>query len=515
MSSLVGVAERMAVAVYRFQRLPLLLFLTGFSSLALLVGTQKPLWYDEIVTLYICRLPSMPDVWSALVDSADANPPLFHLLTRVSMWIFGESPLALRLPSIVGFAVLCWSLFRFASKRLSHASAWAGVGSLFLTSAGYYMTEARPYGLVLGFSGFALVCWQSAAEGSKRSVSIAGMALSCTAALSCHYYGVLILVPLLAGELVRWRVNRRFDGPVVAALFAAAIPLAFYLPLIASAGTYGRNASATPSIGSILPIYGTLLSHGPLLLVGLAALALWCFVPERGAAHNTASAAEIRIPLHEAAAILMLLLTPLTTLCCAYLAGGFIDRYAILVTAGFALLVSLAVAWLSQSRPTVAVLSLLLVAGMFAAEEHFVIIRCLRGAESFRMPPILLRAADEGSVAIENPVACLQYQHYAPPEVRKNLYCIVDPERSRRITGNPSADTGLQRLSNWASIQTDNYESFLRDHAEFVVYQSRREQEFSWLLAQLSRDETANVRLIARSTREAVYHVQQTSDKTP
>jgi hypothetical protein len=40
-----------------------------------------------------------------------------------------------------------------------------------ITNAYPYAYEARPYGLLLGFCGLSLLCWQSAAEGQSRLLS--------------------------------------------------------------------------------------------------------------------------------------------------------------------------------------------------------------------------------------------------------------------------------------------------------------------------------------------------------
>ena len=142
--SLISMTDGLAVRIQSSRGLLSAAFALAYLSLALLIGINKPLWYDEIVTLYVCRLPAVRDVWAALIDGVDANPPLFHLLTRASLDLFGDSPFALRLPSMLGFAALCWSIFRFASTRVSDAAAWSGVGFLFLTGLGLHRGRHAP-----------------------------------------------------------------------------------------------------------------------------------------------------------------------------------------------------------------------------------------------------------------------------------------------------------------------------------------------------------------------------------
>jgi hypothetical protein len=43
---------------------------------------SKFFWPDELVTVYLCRLPDFRDTWAAVSHGADFNPPLFYMLTR-------------------------------------------------------------------------------------------------------------------------------------------------------------------------------------------------------------------------------------------------------------------------------------------------------------------------------------------------------------------------------------------------------------------------------------------------
>src|SRR5262249_49561307 len=147
---------------------------------------------------------------------------------------FGENPLAYRLPALVGFFVLSLCLFRFTSRRCGRPYACLAVLFAFATSAhSIYAYEARPYGLLLGFTGLALVCWQSAGVGSR--LARFGLALSLAAAVSTHYYAVLIFVPLGLAELVRALRRQRLDVPMAVALLAGLAPLLAYFPIVQKA----------------------------------------------------------------------------------------------------------------------------------------------------------------------------------------------------------------------------------------------------------------------------------------
>jgi hypothetical protein len=130
-------------------------------------ASEKYFWYDEFFTLHLSRLPGFGVLWQALREGADFNPPLFYALTKASHAVFGTGQIGTRMPEIVGFWVFCLCLFAFVNRR---AGAIAGsIAMLFpmLTGAFYYAYEARPYGVVLGFCGLAMFCWQ-------RSLVVAG-----------------------------------------------------------------------------------------------------------------------------------------------------------------------------------------------------------------------------------------------------------------------------------------------------------------------------------------------------
>ena len=93
-----------------------------------LKASQKCFWFDELFVVYLCRLPSFRDTWTAVVHGADFNPPLFYLMTRGAQRLFGEGLIATRLPEIVGVWLFCMCLFLFVARR-------AGVISGFIAGA--------------------------------------------------------------------------------------------------------------------------------------------------------------------------------------------------------------------------------------------------------------------------------------------------------------------------------------------------------------------------------------------
>ena len=97
-----------------------------------------------------------------------------------------------------------------------------------------YATEARAYGLMLGFVGLAMVCWQNIADGRSRTLSLAGLGIFLTAALSMHCYAVLTLVPFGLAELTRSWERKKIDGGAWLAICLPLTTVLSYLPLLAA-----------------------------------------------------------------------------------------------------------------------------------------------------------------------------------------------------------------------------------------------------------------------------------------
>src|SRR6516165_1897776 len=77
----------------------LLLFSLSYCVLAV-AGSTRSFWYDELFTYYLSRLPSLTDIWVALGEGVDLNPPLLYLATRASHSLLGVGPVPTRFPEI-------------------------------------------------------------------------------------------------------------------------------------------------------------------------------------------------------------------------------------------------------------------------------------------------------------------------------------------------------------------------------------------------------------------------------
>jgi len=465
-------------------------FLAGFSILYLgvtsLVASQRPLWNDELYTLYIARLHSMTDVWEALSTGAEQLPPFFYLLTRASLALLGTNELSLRLPEVVGFWIMALCLFRFVSKCIP--GPYGSLAMLFplVTGAYYYATEARPYGLVLGFSGLALLCWQAATERDRRPVWLAGLAASLAAAISCHYHAVFVLAALAFAEAVRSRTTRRLDVPLWVALGLSVAPLLAFLPLIRRAIGYSTTFWAKSRWMSAPEFYYSLLAPAVLPLMAFAVLS--AAYPTMMSSQRRCASHASTPHAHEMAAAFGFLAIPIIAVTVSMLTtGAFTDRYALPAIIGCSLVVAFAAHESLSSRPaTVTILTLFLCACFLSlGAKSFASATAIREANVQATQFLRAKAVGSLPIAVSDQHAFMSLLYYAPRDIGSRLIYLADPGKALSRLGHNSVEKGtLALLKPWFHLPIEEYDPFLASGQEFFVFGDSG-HFLNWLLPDL------------------------------
>jgi 4-amino-4-deoxy-L-arabinose transferase-like glycosyltransferase len=244
-------ASRGAIAVVAFGAI--------YAVAAGVVAARRPLWNDELYTYHFARVPDVADLWRALQTGADQAPPLAYLLTRASLGLFGTSPLSMRLPELVAFFVSSVCMYVFVARRTNELYGLIAMLLPSVTAAYYYASEARAYALVLAFGALALVSWQLATEGVRPRLMVPGLFVALFLATSSHYYAVLILVPLVLGELVRTALLRKADWRVWLAFSGSLLPLVAFIQLVRASHGYAADFWGTPRWPDVLGFFSFLL----------------------------------------------------------------------------------------------------------------------------------------------------------------------------------------------------------------------------------------------------------------
>ncbi len=358
-----SVANRLAAILIRFRYVILALLTIAYFAATCLLASRKLFWFDEIFTIYLSRLPDLSSLWDALKSGVDFNPPMLYLLTRFAHKLAGEGPIGTRLPEMIGFWIFCLCLYRFVSAR---SSPLGGIISFLLpmiTIGYFYAYDARPYGIMLGFSGLALVCWQAAADRtSGRFLWLAGLTAALAGALLSHAYGLLLLIPLAAGEMARGTSVRRVDWPVWTALAASCFAELALVPIARSSHPIlATSIYLKATLHLLLPVYMQYLK--PLSYVLFGWLALMALSKE--SAHARVKSVR-SLPTHEVVTLLAFLILPAVQVLAAKVtAGPAIARYSIVWLAGPACLLG----FFSASRPLVATGTLAIMLAQFGVRS--------------------------------------------------------------------------------------------------------------------------------------------------
>ncbi len=229
-------------------------FLLLSASLSLLWSHVRLMWNDEFLSFYSDGVASFQQVILVqLHHPISLDPPTYHLLSHLCMDLLGRNAMALRLPALGGFLLFQLCLFFLVRRLAGEHAAIVAMAVPLCTASFRYSLEGRPYGLLLGLYALSLLCWQIATQppaeaGSReesrdgsRLLPLAGLTLSIALAITSHYFGVLILIPVTLGELSRSLIRRRIDAGVVTALALGLASVGLILPFRAALMVYRRH----------------------------------------------------------------------------------------------------------------------------------------------------------------------------------------------------------------------------------------------------------------------------------
>jgi hypothetical protein len=488
--------EAVATALKRRPVLVLLAWSILYFAATLTFASKKLLWDDEFFTLALSRLPRFSDLWVALLTGADQHPPAFYRLTHFSMYLFGTGPIGLRLPAILGFWILTLSVFAFVSRRTSTLYGYVAMLAVCLTRAFYFAYEARGYGLALGFTGLALVGWQAAAEDRGRPLVLLGLAAALAAAVACHYYTVLILIPLGVGELLRSAARRRLDIPMWLAFLSPAAVLVACGPLIRASGGYARTFWATPSWADAFLYFVEVFGTSVVALAGtLVILSVWLVSRGRTAPGSETSA--VRPPFHEIAAAGCLLGLPFATVTIAMLVtNAFHYRYVLSPIIGWSVLLAFLAYWLTGGHRLVAFGILVLLTGWFGINSVLTFRRLSGRRAQFEESAAFLQAQDPAlPIVVTEMTQFYQHSFYSPPEIKRRLVYLADPRSELRFLGHDTVDRGLLELRPWSGLNVVDYATYIGQQRSFLVWGSLT--DWTWQTFRMAED-GVDARLVGR-----------------
>jgi Dolichyl-phosphate-mannose-protein mannosyltransferase len=469
-------------------------FAVLYFSATWLISSHKLLWYDELFTVYVAQYQSTADLFSMLA-SFEPHPPLTSWLTRAAQTLAGTNPVAYRLPAMLGFFLLCVCVHQMARRWVAGPWAWLPVLVLLGSGSFYYATEARPYGLVLGGCGLAMLSWQTAIESQRRFWPLIGLALGLALSSSSHYYGILLLVPIGMGELVRVWQRRRIDWPIWLAMLLSVVPFALCLPLALEYQSQAVIQDDGSWQGTIQEAYGRLFAHLELPLFASLILLL---------ALGRMSDPSSSVPAPIIIAVVALALLPLVGVAIKEAVSGvFVSRYTESAIVGFSLLILFAAHRLARGLALAGYVLLFVWLGWFLVRVPSEYHRMVKGKANLNSAIAFLRtveAADHPVVITDKLLYC-QLHYYGPADVKETAIYLSSPVEALRVYGDNSAEHECQALARRTDLRLADFDAFLRDRQTFYIYGDGR-----WLLPAL-QSRGSNIRLVRSHGKTPLYFV--------
>ncbi len=335
-----------------------LAFLVLTATVSLITAHYRLIVGDDLLELWGDNVSSVGQLLHIeRVTPIEVDPMGYPLLMFAGTRLFGVHSIALVVPSLVGFLAMQISLFYFVRRIASPRAAVFALALPAVTVAFVYTLQIRPYGLLLGLFGLAMISWQTSVRwGANRAAALVVLSLSIALAINTHYYGVLLLVPLCTAEAVRVWQRRRLDVPMLMSMGAGMAGVVLLLPFLRGAAEFRSHyQAANVPYQSITQTYnfiafgqGTfsvrtnhLLAISWGLLIGLI---VWSCIRQRR---------EKSVNLPDAEFVFLLTLAALPV--AAFLAGHFVTRameprYALGALMGIAALLAIAIAPVLRNR---------------------------------------------------------------------------------------------------------------------------------------------------------------------
>ena len=443
----------------------------GAFFLAIWPAAVRLLWYDELLTYYGATAPNLTRFWAGITHF-DFNPPLEYALVRMSLWIFGDTPFAVRLPSILAFIGATLILFWFTRVRSGGGFALITVGLLWSTGFLAFATQARPYALELLFGSLAFVAWTDAVSRQRWSAAHSLLCVAVAGLILSHCFAPIFLLPLVCGESVRTWDGRQKDRRIWMALLLPVPLLAFYISFLLKPGTVLFPLSSIATLATIGQFYKH-ICLSMLIPLALGVVAAVLLAPPR-----CPVTMHSLVPRHEWVCLLVGLVAPsVLVLYAMHGKMAWTDRYGILAAVPVTLLSELLLERLAKRSPTAALLGACLILVQFGA-AYIVWGRPAAPQAAVALPPEL-------PIVVANGGRFLELDHYESAEVVSRLYYLTDQAAATHAHSTIFEEFGELKQAYPVRARVMRYETFVDRHKHFLVVSVAGDSSQDWLMPKL------------------------------
>lgn len=401
---------------------------------------RKPVWFDELVTYYVTRTYSWPEMVRAVQSAVDAQPPTYHFLQMPALLLLGDDPRALRWVTLLASSAALGAVFVWLRRTTSGAAALAGVAMLTGSKLSHYALEARPYALLFSAAAAALACRRLA----WRIVWLA-------VAVSLHYYGVFLPLAFAFAENT-WR--RR------AAYALAFAPLALTIPAMHSFSLLAASSLFAPTVTGLLTTLPVLAGRSRYYVAVLVAGGIVWWL--RGSPRAW--------PIGDRISWALIALTPVIWFASHEFTGIYLVRYSIVSLLGMAGLI----AWLVHRLPYRS-----LVSAVFSLACLGASLSTANFSDAWDARPTA-RLVDQTIAGSRLPVVMgdhryLEVHYYLRPEHRSSFQRVA-PRRASNASWDALAASSTGRYAGYTSVTVQQW---LARRTPFFV---AADNEEDWLL---------------------------------
>ncbi len=454
--------------------------LTAIYVTALYFTAQRFVWFDELCTFDIARAPSLHTLWQWVLKF-DNNPPTVYLLSRVSMRIFGPTPLGLRLPSMLEFYFGSVAMLVYLRRKVGNAVAAFGVVIWWSSSSFYYANEARVYALVFLSFACLLLAWDTATKRADRTIALWCVAIATAVLLASHVFASLCLLAVLVAEFVRYLRRRRPDYPLYAALVLPMAIMISYIPLISvyHGLILWPQFHASPLMAGKF-YYRTVDCVGRALFV-VALVGMLLQQKFRGE-----EAIETEVALEDRALVVCMLLNPLLlNLLLMHRKGDFFDRYTLATNAVIYGLIAVVFAVRLRFTKLTSYVATILMLMLMAHMVHREWVKRPRQAD----PRIMSSLRPDLPIVVSNGATWVEMNQHEPAGVVARLYYIKNRTAAIKYDGT-NYYYDFEALDEMKSAgfpfkgNVEPYSAFIAGHKQFLIFAD----PFEWLPLKLQED---------------------------
>lgn len=454
----------------------------------------KPLWHDELYTFYIAQASSFAKMlaWTRTVD---LNPPLYYILARLTFHVFHPSRLSVRLPSMVAYFVATLCLYDFVRRRLS--SLYGLLAGLVLLSSPFspYAYEARPYALVLAFTGILALGWQRAIEEDKPIswlaflfVLVGGFGMLLSHVLASVAYAALLLT-----ELIRYFLYRKPNWILWVCL---AVPLSACVTYLQPIQHHSGGAFPQQFQASVIQLLSAYSEIWTVIASFMAAALVLIVLLSRDSGKSSRRASYSGFSWPEKILAFGFLCVPLVVILVFMRShSAYFSRYGMPAIFGTSILVPWFVArWTGASSRAALICAIVFTFGIVTPSS---IARHLQNVVHKENVPPTLSGKSSTPLAQVMPdlpfvdasgLTFLEMNHRENGNFLARVYYLTDAQAAVKYS-NATIFEGLTYLKTQFPIK-DNvvpYRSFIQEHQKFLVFGTYNYPE-DWLLRKLLAD---------------------------